>query len=47
MEDQEQTTRPEEEEDVEAHKKTVRASEDAPSIEDEDEDVELHKKTTL
>ena len=43
MSDQDSITRPTEDEDVEAHKKTkVMASDEAPKDDESDDDVELH-----
>lgn len=43
MSEQDSTTRPTEDEDVEAHgKKSVMASDEAPKDDESDDDVELH-----
>ena len=46
MSEQDSTTRPAEDEDVEAHrKKSLMASDEAPKDDESDDDVELHGKS--
>lgn len=46
MADQEESTTRPEDEDVEAHKRPTMAASSSPSTEEEEEDVELHKRPT-